>query len=200
MFRLSRLALSSSKRAGTCRQFGAKKGPAGPYDIPHKASYPTEAFFGGSKEHKFEGWEYITVFTYIVSFGVVYFGLNTNGLDRFREWARREADARAVIKENGGEIEFGKFYQVAEYTEEDVDTMPALKEAEQSNSVKEAEQSDNVKEVQEEEEEEEVEEVVDEESEEEEGEAEQSIIVKQNDVRELRERDLGTNTKQQNGK
>jgi len=105
--------------------------PAGPYDLPHPAAYPDTAYaFGLSPGKGTEGWEYITLFTYVGCFAVLAFGLSAKGnSDSFTEWARREALARDLIKENGGEIVFGTYYQTAQYEEGDgVDALPKIKE------------------------------------------------------------------------
>ena len=41
-----------------------------------------------------------------------------------QEWARREAIAREKVMEEGGEIEFGKWYQNAKFQENEIDNMP----------------------------------------------------------------------------
>jgi hypothetical protein len=43
-------------------------------------------------------------------------------------WARREALAREKVVENGGEIEFGKWYQTVQFQEDEIDNMPVVKE------------------------------------------------------------------------
>lgn len=43
-------------------------------------------------------------------------------------WARREALAREKVVENGGEIEFGKWYQSVQFQEDEIDNMPIVKE------------------------------------------------------------------------
>jgi hypothetical protein len=48
----------------------------------------------------------------------------------FQAWARREAIAREKIMENGGEVEFGKWYQSAKFEETEIDLMPVELEEE----------------------------------------------------------------------
>ena len=45
-------------------------------------------------------------------------------------WARREALAREKVVENGGTIEFGKWYQYPTFTAEGIDNMPTQVEEE----------------------------------------------------------------------
>lgn len=50
--------------------------PAGPYELPHHATYPKEAHPFGidfSKEYNSQGWELLTAATYIVMFSMVFF-------------------------------------------------------------------------------------------------------------------------------
>lgn len=76
-----------------------------------------------------EGWEIITALTYIISFGIIYFGTSqTKDFDKYKDWARQEAKARAIFVENGGEVEFGKWYQTEEYELEAIDAIPTPKE------------------------------------------------------------------------
>jgi len=101
--------------------------PAGPYDLPHGPAYPEEAYpFGLSPDRKSEGWEVITWATYALCFCALVFGMNAKSNDSFTDWARREALAREQVKENGGEIKFGTYYQNAEYENDEVDTTPKL--------------------------------------------------------------------------
>lgn len=105
--------------------------PAGPYDLPHHNAYPDEAYpFGLSPGKQTEGWEYITLLTYAGCFIALTFGMATKSNDSFTDWARREAIARESVKENGGEIEFGKYYQNAEYelSGDQGDAMPTILE------------------------------------------------------------------------
>ena len=45
-----------------------------------------------------------------------------------QNWARNEALAREKVVENGGTIEFGKWYQYPTFTAEAIDTMPTQNE------------------------------------------------------------------------
>jgi len=101
--------------------------PAGPYDLPHGPAYPEEAYpFGLSPDRKTEGWEVITWATYALCFCALVFGMSAKSNDSFTDWARREALAREQVKENGGEIKFGTYYQNAEYEDDEIDTTPKL--------------------------------------------------------------------------
>ena len=120
------------------RQMGGGHGhgpskPAGPYDLPHHAAYPDAAYpFGLVPGKPKEGWEYITLATYMGCFVALVFGLSAKGnSDSFTEWARREALAREAVVENGGEIEFGKYYQTPVYEADGVegDTMPKIQQS-----------------------------------------------------------------------
>lgn len=128
-------------------------GPAGPYDVPHHPTYPDKAYLFGinpNEKYKYEGWEGITAFTYIIVTGMILYSAFTQPVDSFKVkffyflyiyhlssflsvqlWARNEAIARQKIRESGGEIEFGKFYSTpvkAVYEENDGDKRPRLKE------------------------------------------------------------------------
>ena len=72
-----------------------------------------------------EGWEGI----YLIVMGsctlLLVFGYGNTQRESFREWARREALARERVIEDGGELEFGKFYSSKEgYAVESIDVMP----------------------------------------------------------------------------
>ena len=72
-----------------------------------------------------EGWEGMYVLVMGLCTGVLVFGYGNTERESFREWARREALAREKIIEEGGEIEFGKFYSSKEgYSVESIDVMP----------------------------------------------------------------------------
>ena len=72
-----------------------------------------------------EGWEFIYALTMGLSAGAPIFGYGNTDRESFREWARREAVARERIVEEGGELEFGKFYSSKEgYAVESIDVMP----------------------------------------------------------------------------
>jgi hypothetical protein len=65
--------------------------PAGPYDVPHHPSQPNEAYFLGINPHveyENQGFEYMTVTTYIICFGILFFGAMTKDHDSFKVCAR----------------------------------------------------------------------------------------------------------------
>ena len=75
-----------------------------------------------------------------LSAGALIFGYGNTDRESFREWARREAVARERIVEEGGELEFGKFYSSKEgYVVESIDVMPV-----KGGSVEEEEQTWNL--------------------------------------------------------
>mmetsp|Transcript_33808 Transcript_33808/g.49083 ORF Transcript_33808/g.49083 Transcript_33808/m.49083 type:complete len:176 (+) Transcript_33808:726-1253(+) len=108
-------------------------GPVGPYDLKHHATYPKEAYFLGinPKEYKSEGFEVITIVTYILMFGILALTFTVKESDSFREWAIREAKAREEVREAGGEIEFGKYYSTPVFEEDEEDKIPKVAEAEE---------------------------------------------------------------------
>eukprot|EP01033_Poteriospumella_lacustris_P016417 gene16417-11736_t len=86
----------------------------GPYEVPHHPAYPQEAHPFGidfSKGYKAEGWELTTALVYSIMFGMfVYHTYDEKRDDDFGQWAKREAEARLNILEEGGEVQFGKYY------------------------------------------------------------------------------------------
>jgi hypothetical protein len=72
----------------------------------------------------------MTYGTYFVCATILIVGLNAKGGDEFKEWARREALAREKVKENGGDVIFGNYYQKVTYQAEEVDQMPTVAEKE----------------------------------------------------------------------
>ena len=104
--------------------------PAGPYDLPHGHHYPSEAYpLGMVPGRKSEGWEGITAVVLVSCFLILTVGSNIKSGGTFPEWARREALAREKHIENGGTVEFGKYYQNAEYEDGDgIDAAPVMKE------------------------------------------------------------------------
>jgi len=103
--------------------------PPAPYDLPHSAPYPSEAHpFGLVPGAPAEGWELITYSTYLACFLLLTVGMSSKENDSFTAWARREALAREEVVANGGEIEFGKYYQNRGYEETEMDTMPKMKD------------------------------------------------------------------------
>lgn len=78
---------------------------------------------------KAEGWESIVLLTFGSCFLILTAGMSMKSDDSFKGWARREAQAREQVVENGGTVEFGKYYQVAEYEQGDeIDVAPKLVE------------------------------------------------------------------------
>ena len=122
---------SRSSRMGTVvgrRNMGGHgpKKAATPYDVPAGPGYGETAYpFGLGPNYKSEGFEVITIITYVACFGHVAFGLASKEDDSFNNWCRREAIAREEHVANGGEVEFGKYYQAVGYEETEVDTMPS---------------------------------------------------------------------------
>jgi len=104
---------------------GPKKAST-PYDAPAGPGYGETAYpFGLGPNYKSEGFEAITIITYVACFGYVAFGLASKEDDSFNSWCRREALAREVLVANGGEVEFGKYYQSTEYEQTSLDNMPS---------------------------------------------------------------------------
>lgn len=61
--------------------------PAGPYDAPHHATYPNEAYLFGINPkvpYESQGWEWVTLLTYIVGAGILITGATTKPLDSFK--------------------------------------------------------------------------------------------------------------------
>mmetsp|Transcript_3724 Transcript_3724/g.3861 ORF Transcript_3724/g.3861 Transcript_3724/m.3861 type:complete len:132 (+) Transcript_3724:78-473(+) len=113
-------------------RFGSsvKGDTAVPYAVKHKPTQPTEALaFGRKPGDPLEGWELITFGTLGICISLLVVGKGFSNNDNFQEWAKKEAVARETIKENGGEIEFGKFYSDRkEYASDAIDVMPVIKE------------------------------------------------------------------------
>jgi hypothetical protein len=68
--------------------------PAGPYDVPHHPSQPDEAYLFGinpNKPYEYEGFEFITIGTYLICFGILFFGSMTKDHNSFkvRHWLIR---------------------------------------------------------------------------------------------------------------
>ncbi len=86
----SRAAYSRSTRVRGGHDHGHGHGhhaPAGPYDAPHHATYPNEAYlFGINPKVPYEnqGWEWVTLITYIVGAGILITGATTKPLDSFK--------------------------------------------------------------------------------------------------------------------
>jgi hypothetical protein len=61
--------------------------PAGPYDAPHHATYPNEAYLFGINPkvpYQNQGWEWVTLLTYIVGAGILITGATVKPLDSFK--------------------------------------------------------------------------------------------------------------------
>ncbi len=92
--RVSKINGASSLTARRC--FGASTGhghghaahaPAGPYDVPHHPSQPDEAYPFGinpNAEYKYEGWEFVTMGTYLICFGILFIGSMTSDKNAFK--------------------------------------------------------------------------------------------------------------------
>ena len=110
---------------------GAPKKAATPYDIPKGQAYPDQAYpLGLTPDWKPQGWEGVTIVTYIACTVAIVFGVGNKEDDSFKGWCRREALAREKHEENGGEVEFGKYYSAPSYTLEEgnLDAMPVVSE------------------------------------------------------------------------
>ena len=96
--------------------------------------YPTEAYpLGVGPSRANEGWEAITISTYVICLATVALALSggANTKESFTSWARTEAEKRQEILADGGEIEFGKYYSTASYEkDEEKGKIPILKEEE----------------------------------------------------------------------
>ena len=83
------------------------------------------SFFSSKPGDPLEGWEGMYVLVMGLCTGALVFGYGNTERESFREWARREALAREKIVEEGGELEFGKFYSGKEgFSVESIDVMP----------------------------------------------------------------------------
>ena len=61
--------------------------PLGPYEVPHHATYPNEAYLFGinpNVKYQSEGWEWVTLATYIIGAGIMIAGATTKELDSFK--------------------------------------------------------------------------------------------------------------------
>lgn len=128
----SKLTIAATRRANSgvvmCSRNMGGHGPkkaATPYDLPAGPGYSDVAYpFGLGPGYKTEGFEVITLVTYLACFGYVAFGLAAKENDSFNDWCRREALAREKHIANGGAVEFGKYYQSSSYEEDALDNMP----------------------------------------------------------------------------
>ena len=59
--------------------------PSGPYDVKHHPIHANEAYVFGIEpgKYKFEGWEYITLFTYVTSFLMLTVGMSSKEGETF---------------------------------------------------------------------------------------------------------------------
>ncbi len=120
-------AINATPKAS--RSMAHAKKPATPYDLPKQQTYPDQAYpFGLTPNYKTEGWEVITWVTYAACTLLLVVGVGSQNNDTFKSWCRREALARETHEENGGEVEFGKYYQKIEYQiEGEVGAVPSIK-------------------------------------------------------------------------
>eukprot|EP00596_Hydrurales_sp_CCMP1899_P010803 CAMPEP_0119034836 /NCGR_PEP_ID=MMETSP1177-20130426/1855_1 /TAXON_ID=2985 /ORGANISM="Ochromonas sp, Strain CCMP1899" /LENGTH=141 /DNA_ID=CAMNT_0006992605 /DNA_START=155 /DNA_END=580 /DNA_ORIENTATION=+ len=106
--------------------------PLKPYEVKHKHTYGETAHpFGiGPEGYKLEGWEYMFYGTLIICTLMLSVGRYARPDDSIQNWARREALAREKHKENGGEVEFGVYYQLPKYelSADDEHQMPTVVE------------------------------------------------------------------------
>ena len=95
--RISRRVLSRSYNTSTRKLGGGGHGhahdahhshkPLGPYEVPHHATYPNEAHLFGinpATKYQSEGWEWVTMLTYLVGGGIMIAGAMTKDLDSFK--------------------------------------------------------------------------------------------------------------------
>ena len=79
LFKKFRIPKTTGYRKGSVHH-GPSHTP-GPYEVPHHATYPNEAKLWPNKP---EGWEWITLCTYVLSTVVVIAGMQTRGLESFQ--------------------------------------------------------------------------------------------------------------------
>eukprot|EP01041_Mallomonas_annulata_P012784 gene12783-26954_t len=105
---------------------GSHAQSAEPYAVKHHATQPSEAYpFGRIPGTPLEGWEIITAVTVFACTALLTTNIYFSHDENFQMWAKREALAREKIIENGGEIEFGKYYSDStNFVSEEVDKMP----------------------------------------------------------------------------
>lgn len=85
----SRSFTSSSRRLGGGGHHDAAhhNKPLGPYEVPHHATYPNEAYLFGinpNAKYQSEGWEWVTLLTYIFGAGIMIAGATSKELDSFK--------------------------------------------------------------------------------------------------------------------
>lgn len=102
--------------------------PAGPYDVPHHPTYPEyeKAYPFGRKPGTPLGMEHYGAIIVMTVCSAIIFYVCWYPQESLRVWALKEAIERNKILEEGGEIEFGKYYHEhsGKYTVEEVDQMP----------------------------------------------------------------------------
>lgn len=87
--------LGANTKAVVSRNFGAAghdhahshHAPAGPYDVPHHPSQPNEAYLFGinpNEKYQSQGFEFITISTYLICFGILFFGAMTKDHNSFK--------------------------------------------------------------------------------------------------------------------
>lgn len=87
--------LGANTKAIVSRNFGAAghdhahghHTPPGPYDVPHHPTQPNEAYLFGinpNEKYKYEGFEFITISTYLICFGILFFGAMTKDHNSFK--------------------------------------------------------------------------------------------------------------------
>ncbi len=92
--RISRRLISRSYSSSTRRLGGGHHDahahhnkPLGPYEVPHHATYPNEQYLFGinpNVKYQSEGWEWVTLLTYVVGAGIMIAGATTKELDSFK--------------------------------------------------------------------------------------------------------------------
>lgn len=96
----------------------------------HDHGAEEQAYFLGMKPGTpSQGFEVIYAVTMISCLAVIVGGSAMKQEDSFSTWAKREAVAREKVLENGGEIEFGKYYQGTKFVDgEGLQAAPVLEE------------------------------------------------------------------------
>jgi hypothetical protein len=98
-----------------------------PYDAPASPGYSeTPYFLDMAPGQQSEGYEIITIFTYLACTGILVFNIGAKDNETFRTWCRREALAREEHIAKGGEVEFGKYYQTVVYEEPEIGALPVV--------------------------------------------------------------------------
>ncbi len=79
LFKLFRVPKTNGYRKGSSHH-GPPRTPE-PYEVPHHATYPSEAKLWANKP---EGWEWVTLVTYVASTVAVIGGLQSKELESFK--------------------------------------------------------------------------------------------------------------------